>query len=450
MRYAELEFRRLAVWGGGREGTAAIDALRARFPDKPLAWIVADAELDTTRASAPDMVVVLGEGSPDAELSGFEIVIKSPGLSLYRPDVAAARALGTRFTSGTAIWMAENAHARTICVTGTKGKSSTAALIAHLLRASGVRTGLAGNIGLPLLSLRNFAPADWYVIELSSFQTADLDATATVAVLTNLVEEHLDWHGSAERYRSDKLRLFTRAQRCVLPARLELPRGSCREVMRFGLEDDWHVVGGFVHRGATPLLALDALPLKGRHNAINICAALTTLESAGFNAAALLPHLGSFRPLPHRLQELGIREGILYVNDSISTTPAAALAAWECYRQRPVAMILGGYERGLNWSPTIGVLANRRPRMICIQGENGPRIAAEFRAAGMAVAECRDLPAAVALARMAVSSGGVVLLSPGAPSFPAFRDYTERGRAFAQAAGFDPASIADIQGLGVS
>jgi UDP-N-acetylmuramoylalanine--D-glutamate ligase len=450
MRYAELEFRRLAVWGGGREGKAAIDALRARFPDKPLAWIVADAELETTRSSAPDMVVVLAEGSPDAGLSGFEIVIKSPGLSLYRPDVAAARASGTRFTSGTAIWMAENAHARTICITGTKGKSSTAALIAHLLRASGVRTGLAGNIGLPLLSLRNFAPADWYVIELSSFQTADLDAAATVAVLTNLVEEHLDWHGSAERYRSDKLRLFTRAQRCVLPARLELPRGSCRDVMRFGLEDGWHVVGGFVHRGAKPLLALDALPLKGRHNAINICAALTTLESAGFNAAALIQHLGSFRPLPHRLQELGIREGILYVNDSISTTPAAALAAWECYRQQPIAMILGGYERGLNWSPTIGVLGNRRPRMICTQGENGPRIAAEFRAAGMAVAECRDLPAAIALARMAVSSGGVVLLSPGAPSFPAFRDYTERGRAFAQAAGFDPASIADIQGLGVS
>lgn len=450
MLYAALEFRRVAVWGGGREGRTAIGALRARFPDKPLTWIVAPGELDDARAFSSDRVVVMAEGGPDADLSSFEIIVKSPGISLYRPDIDAARTRGTLFTSGTAIWLAEHPRARTICITGTKGKSSTAALIAHLLRASGVRTGLAGNIGLPLLSLHLLAPADWYVIELSSFQTADLDFAPNVAVLTNLVEEHLDWHGSAERYRQDKLRLFLTAQHCVLPARLELPSGSCGDVARFGLADGWHVAGGFIHRGIRPLVALDALPLRGRHNAMNICAALTALESAGFNAEALLVHLGSFKPLPHRLQELGSRDGVLYVNDSIATTPAATLAAWECYRNRPVAMILGGYERGLDWSAVIPVLASRKPRMICTQGDNGPRIAGLFRAAGITVAECRDLAAAVSLARMAVSSGGVVLLSPGAPSFPVFRDYTERGRAFAVAAGFDPAAISDIQGMGVA
>jgi len=245
------------------------------------------------------------------------------------------------------------------------------------------------------------------------------------------------------------LRLFRTAKHCVLPARLELPSGSCKDVMRFGLPDGWHVIGGFIHRGARPVIGLDALPLRGRHNATNICAALTALESAGFNAEALLVHLHRFEPLPHRLQELGTRDGVLYVNDSIATTPAATLAAWECYRDRPVAMILGGYERGLDWSAVVPVLAMRKPRMICTQGDNGPRIASLLRAAGIAVAECRDLAAAVSLARMAVSSGGVVLLSPGAPSFPAFRDYTERGRAFAIAAGFDPTLISGIEGLGV-
>lgn len=450
MRYAELEYRRVAVWGGGREGRAAIKALRLRFPDKPLTWIVAANEGDEARSLTVDGVLVAIEGEPDADLSGFEVVVKSPGISPYRADVDAARARGTHFTSGTAIWFAEHAQDRTLCVTGTKGKSSTAALIAHLLRADGVRTALAGNIGMPLLSLDTRPPASWYVFELSSFQTADLDVAPEVAVLTNLIEEHLDWHGSAERYRADKLRLFRKAARCVLPARLELQISSRGSVMRFGLPDGWHVAEGFIRKGKRTFLSLNELPLRGRHNAGNICAALTALDAAGFKAEALAPHIQRFRPLPHRLQELGERDGILYVNDSIATTPAATLAAWECYRQRPVALVLGGYDRGLDWAPAISVLATNKPRMVCTQGASGPRIAAQMRDAGILVAECRDLPAAVSLARLAVSSGGVVLLSPGAPSFPAYRDYTERGRAFAAAAGFDPAAISEIEGLGVA
>jgi UDP-N-acetylmuramoylalanine--D-glutamate ligase len=450
MRYAELEYRRLAVWGAGREGRSAIIALRQRFPDKPLAWIVPAAELGSARAVLPDGVILAAEGEPDAELSACEVVVKSPGISLYRPEVAAAASRGTRFTSGTAMWFAEHASARTICVTGTKGKSSTAALIAHLLRASGVRTALAGNIGLPLLSLEFQPPAAWYVFELSSFQTADLDASPNVAVLTSLVEEHLDWHGGGQRYREDKLRLFRRAVRAVLPARLELPPETTAEVSRFGMPEGWHVAGGDIHRGERRLLSAGALPLRGRHNAGNVCAALAALEAAGFNAEALLPHVRSFQALPHRLQELGERDGVLYVNDSIATTPAATLAAWDCYRSRPVAMILGGFERGLDWAPAVAALASQKPRMVCTQGDNGPRIAALLRPAGIAVAECRDLAAAVSVARLAVSSGGVVLMSPGAPSFPAFRDYIERGCAFADAAGFDGSAIAGIEGLGVA
>lgn len=449
MRYTELEFRRLAVWGGGREGRSAVLALRQRFPDKMLTWIVPAAELSESRAAAPDGVILSAEGEPDAELSGYEVVVKSPGISLYRADVQAARAKGTQFTSGTAIWFAEHPNASTICVTGTKGKSTTSALIAHLLRSAGVHVGLAGNIGMPLLALDAQPPADWYVFELSSFQTADLDCAPTVAVLTSLAEEHLDWHGDVERYRTDKLRLFRNAVHAVLPARMELPVPTRGEVVRFGSEGRWHVAEGHLFRGPHKVMPLRDLPLRGRHNFVNLCAALVAIDAAGFDAFKLLKHVASFQPLPHRLQELGLREGVLYVNDSIATTPAATLAAWDCYRSQPIALILGGYDRGLDWSSAVTALGTQKPRMILTQGDNGPRIAGLMRSAGIGVVECRDLPAAVSMARLAVSTGGVVLLSPGAPSFPVFRDYAERGRCFAAAAGFDPTSIASIDGLGV-
>ncbi len=313
MRYSELEFRRLAIWGGGREGRTAIQALRQRFPDKMLTWIVPAAELSESRTAAPDGIILAAEGEPDADLAGYEVVVKSPGISAYRPDVLAAKAKGTQFTSGTAIWFAEHHGANTICVTGTKGKSTTSALIAHLLRAGGVQVGFGGNIGLPLLAFDAQPPADWYVFELSSFQTADLDCTPTVAVLTSLAEEHLDWHGDVERYRSDKLRLFRNAVRAVLPARMELPVSTRGEVVRFGSEGRWHIAEGHLYRAQHRVMPLRDLPLRGRHNHINLCAALVAIEAAGFDAFKLLKHVGSFQPLPHRLQELGLRDGILYV-----------------------------------------------------------------------------------------------------------------------------------------
>lgn len=449
MRYSELEFRRLAIWGGGREGRTAVQVLRQRFPDKMLTWIVPAAELSESRAAVPDGVILAAEGEPDADLAGYEVVVKSPGISAYRADVLAAKARGTQFTSGTAIWFAEHAGASTICVTGTKGKSTTSALIAHLLRAGGVQVGFGGNIGLPLLAMESQPPAHWYVFELSSFQTADLDCAPTVAVLTSLAEEHLDWHGDIERYRQDKLRLFRNAVRAVLPARMELPVSTRGEVVRFGSEGRWHIADGHLYRAQHRVMALRDLPLRGRHNHINLCAALVAIEAAGFDAFKLLKHVGSFQPLPHRLQELGLRDGVLYVNDSIATTPSATLAAWDCYRSQPIALILGGYDRGLDWTSAITALSTQKPRLVLTQGASGPRIAGLMRAAGISVVETRDLKAAVSMARLALSNGGVILLSPGAPSFPTFRDYAERGRCFAAAAGFDPNTIASIEGLGV-
>jgi UDP-N-acetylmuramoylalanine--D-glutamate ligase len=363
---------------------------------------------------------------------------------------------GVRFTSGTALWFAEHAQARTICITGTKGKSTVSALIVHLLRKGGNRIALAGNIGLPLLDLN--APAlapDWWVIELSSFQTHDFGGAPSVAVINNLYEEHLDWHGTRERYAADKLAIATHAQRLVVNAQEPLLRATHDHPARFvfGNGDGWHVAGAAICRGAVQLLPLAHVPLPGLHNANNVCASLAAIEVAGFDAAALAPHVASFQPLPHRLQRLGARDGIDYVNDSIATTPYATIEALRSIADRPVTVLVGGFDRGIDWQPFVRHVATHAPAAIVTMGANGDAIAAALRqveTSGFALASARTLAAALELARARTPAGGTILLSPGAPSFDQFRDYAERGREFARLARFDPAAITQIDGLGIA
>lgn len=463
MRISALEGRRIALWGWGREGRAAWHALHARGIG-PLGLFCNESEAAEARALDPSFVV---EPAASAErLAAYDVVVKSPGISPYRPEAVEAAARGTRFAGGTALWFGERAGddgivAASACVTGTKGKSTTTALLAHLLRAGGHRTALAGNIGMPLLELLDADPAYW-AIELSSYQTGDVAASGArpeVAVGLNIFPEHLDWHGSHERYVADKLRLFTgaRPRVAVLNARdpilsaLELP-GS--EVRWFDREDGWHLRGDALHRGDGFVLDTAALPLPGRHNRINLCAALAAIDALGLDAAPLAAHAGSFRPLPHRLQSLGLHDGLEWVNDSISTTPHASLAALAMFRGRPVALLAGGHDRGLDWSDFAAAMRESAPSAIVTMGQNGPRIhdllAPVAAQRGFVLRAADDLDHAVRLARAALPPGGVVLLSPGAPSFGPYRDYTERGRHFARLAGFDPDSISAIPGLGVA
>ncbi|WP_240126633.1 UDP-N-acetylmuramoyl-L-alanine--D-glutamate ligase [Thermomonas alba] len=465
MRIADLAGRRVALWGWGHEGRAAYHALRARLPGQPLTLFCHPEEV-ADAAALGDPLLVPDHAATGERLAAFEVVVKSPGISPYRPEAAFAAEQGTRFLGGTALWMAERADAdgsiaNALCVTGTKGKSTTTALLAHLLRAAGLRTALAGNIGLPLLELLG-AQADAWAIELSSYQTRDVAASGArpqVAIVTNLHPEHLDWHGSETRYIADKLALVTQAQPRIAVLNAADPRLATlalpdSEIRWYGDARGWHLRGDALYRGEVLVMDTTRLPLPGRHNRSNLCAVLTALEAFGLDAAALAPQAAAFQPLPHRLQPLGERDGRLYVNDSISTTPMATLAALEVYAGRPVAVLVGGHDRGLPWEEFATAMRVRAPRAVVTMGQNGPRIHALLAPvaaqAGFALGAASDLADAMAQARAALPTGGVVLLSPGAPSFDAYPSYVARGRHFAQLAGFDPDAISGIQGLGVA
>jgi UDP-N-acetylmuramoylalanine--D-glutamate ligase len=232
----------------------------------------------------------------------------------------------------------------------------------------------------------------------------------------------------------------------------DLPPGA--RVFWFNSRAGWHVLGNTLRRGEIEVMDCSGLPIYGVHNRGNLCAALTAIEALGLDATPLARHAFSFVPLPHRLQRLGVREGREYINDSISTTPHASLAALELYASRRVAIIVGGYDRGLDWTPFMARMVKEPPLAVIAMGQNGARIAHELagpaRGGRFIVQQAIEMGEAVRMAEQALGGEGVVLMSPGAPSFPRYKDYVERGRHFAQMSGFDPNLISAISGLGVA
>ncbi len=459
MRISELEGKRVAIWGYGREGRAALAALRWRLPRQPVTVFCSPDEAPGVEEMQDPGLRIETVVTAQA-LAAHEVVIKSPGISPYTSPAADAALEGARFVGGTGLWFAEDVPGRRVAVTGSKGKSTTTAFIAHLLRAANRRTALAGNIGLPLLELLDVQPPpDYWAIELSSYQTGEARGL-DVAVVLNLFPEHLDWHGSEARYYADKLKLVTQAapRHAVLnagdPRLAELDVPAETRVTWFNHADGWHLHENTIFRGGRAVLDTRALPLPGRHNRLNLCAAFAALECLGLDAVSLAPAAHSFKPLPHRLQSLGVRGGIEAVNDSISTTPQAAIAALDCFRGRRVAILVGGYDRGLDWGVFAERIAAEPVAAIITMGQNGPRVFEKLKPLALGerfvLAEAGDLDEAVKLGLQALGSEGVLLLSPGAPSFPRYRDYVERGRHFAKLAGYDPDLINAIPGLGVA
>lgn len=473
MRFSQLlETKRLALWGWGKETYATYNALRAyervHAVDAPLPITIfcpPDASID---AIATDPKLNIAHSITADHLSRFPVIVKSPGISPYSPIAREVCRSGTILIGSTHLWFAEKANAHslapgTLCITGTKGKSTSSALLAHILRSAGFRCGLAGNIGLPLLDVVAPQPEpDYWVIELSSFQTGDVaDSTVRplLAIVLNLFSEHGDWHGSTDRYIHDKLRLITEAQPhiVVLNAKdtrlrtLQLQHSHC---VWFNTTEGWHVQDKAIYMGQQHVFDANNIMLPGQHNLENFCALLAALDALDLDAFALAQHIRSFKPLPHRLQILGCKEGITWVNDSISTTPQATLSALHSFSDQPVALIVGGYDRGIDWNSCASNFHCNAPLTIITHAANGPHIfsalapyAAQYHFRLLAV---DDLTCAMAAATMALkSSGGIALLSPGAPSFGPYKNYIARGMHFAELAGFARPNYEEIAGLGV-
>jgi UDP-N-acetylmuramoyl-L-alanine---L-glutamate ligase len=449
MLIQDFKGKKTAIWGLGKEGWSTLTALCAELPGLELTVLndarVGDEDADRLR-SLGDVQLFSGEELRE-RLFKLDIVIKSPGVSLYRPEIVEARKRGVLFTSSTNIWFAERSDQTTVCVTGTKGKSTTSSLIAHMLGNTGNHCVLAGNVGIPIISMLRRA-ADVWVIELSSYQAADFNGSPSISLLLDLFPEHLDWHGSVERYYQDKLRLLTQtsAERCVVNATDPVTEDyhlALDRPVRFNDSYGFHVADDWIMDGGKKLIPRERIRLPGGHNLSNVCAALTTVRLLGVSPMEALQTLETFTPLPHRLTQMGEKNGVLYVDDSISTTPQSTIEAIKAYSGRPVTVLLGGFDRGLDFTDLADFLVDHPVRAVVVLPDNGKRIAEAIRHAFAdggtsipVIVEAENLPQAVAKAKVLTPPGGVILLSPASPSYGHFKNFEERGEAFARAAGF--------------
>ena len=419
--FADLAGKRVGIFGYGVEGRATAARL-----GKASDVVIVDDSPDL----GPD-VIVTSRGGLDA-LRSCDVVLKSPGIPRRRSDVLDLEAGGVTVTSALNLWFHDTDLSRVLAVTGTKGKSTTTALVTFFLHCLGDVAQCLGNIGQPPYDPAVDTSKGWLVLEVSSFQCVDLDVAPRVVVVTSLGADHLDWHGSLERYRSDKLSL-TRApgEHRTLVADTE----SFHEVQ--------NQLGGdvkFVPSEPTTLAA--ALGLIGAHNDANVALALAAVEALTGIAAndvrsTVAARASDFEPLRGRLTLVATEEisgaSVRYVDDGLATSVLPTLAALEVFADEPVALIAGGFDRGVNYEELALALTTRsQPTTLITLGNAGARIAASVRALDSRLNQrsANTMREAVEFAHASLERGGVVLLSPAAPSFDLYRNWEERSDDF--------------------
>ena len=441
MRVAELGSRRVAIWGLGREGIAALGFLRKHHPALSVTLLDDKAEARIPE-NYDNITAAFGRERIADALKEIDIVIKSPGVSLYRDDIHAARNRGVQITSLLNLWVAEEPAITTIAVTGTKGKSTTASLIAHILMRLGLRVALAGNIGVPVTEIGD---VDYAVIEVSSYQAADFDGICDLGVLTSLYPEHTDWHLSVERYVRDKINLLRRSRRRIVNSTAAETVGSVIPGLcdyLFDAESGIHSEDRAIFDGRDRIGIVGNPHLARPHNRSKLSAALAVAKILGIDLIAALGATRDFKGLPHRQQELGRKRDILFVDDSISTIPESTLAALAVYSGRDITLIVGGYDRGIDYGKLLATFSTGAVKSVICLGDSGRRIYEKTRAASRRGGNlacrmhfARSMEDAVSYATRVTPPGGVVLLSPAAPSYGYYRDYIERGCDFAAKAG---------------
>lgn len=389
-----------------------------------------------------------------SDLSRFDIIVRTPGMSPRLPELVAVRAAGKEVTSATRIFFSL-CRAPIIGVTGTKGKGTTCTLITEMLRADGRTVWLGGNVGVPILShIPDIRAPDVVVLELSSFQLEDCDASPHIAVVLKTTQEHLanqdklasNFHISRKDYVEAK-KSIVRYQKhtdvaifnaddptstsfaSITPARIAY-------FSRFKQTADAYVTDHTVYlregKESVSICSASEIKLRGVHNLENIAAATLAARAEGVSVNSIRQAAMSFQGLEHRLETVRDIGGVLYVNDSFSTIPETAIAAIESFSE-PIILIAGGSEKGSDFTQLGQAIASHPVKVLIAVGRMTERILKAAKDAGYTgtiITGASSMHEIVVEAARKAKAGDVVLLSPACASFDMFKNYKERGRLF--------------------
>lgn len=399
MKLADLENKHILLVGLGKEGKATQEFLEKMVPSARLTVVDQSQGVDYL-----------------ARQKEFDLAIKSPGV---KPDV-----LQIPYTTASNLFF-ELVKGTTIGVTGTKGKSTTASLIYAMLMQAGKKAHVVGNIGNPMLTelLVSNTPEDIWVCELSSYQLADIAYSPSIAVITSLFPEHMDYHGSIDAYYQAKMRIIEYATN-----KNTLVYDPSSQVSFF-LEETKVMEVPFIE--TLPFPESD-IPLLGVHNVNNIRAATTVAELLGVSDTDIQKAVQKFQPLKHRLQNIGTYKGITFYDDAISTTPQSAIAAITSLS--PVGTIfLGGEDRGYDFTPLVDLLAKQKIPNIVLFPDSGEKILGELQKKKEykpTILQTSSMQEAIAFAYAHTPIGTSCLMSPASPSYSLWKNFEVRGDEF--------------------
>lgn len=439
MLISELQNKNLLIWGLGKEGLALAEFVKAHVKYQNL-YLYNDSAIT-------DSALKIYHGTDINDLlNKVDVIIRSPGVSIYKDEIIQAKAKGVKVTSSSDIFLSEMLKNRPqttiIGVTGSKGKSTTSSLLYHALQTLGKKVALGGNIGRPLIELLE-EEHDYVVCELSSYQCSDLSVSPKIVLFTNLFPEHIDWHRSHENYYKDKVHLVAHQQVgdvCFVNDKCEKLKKYCAAYnlpyCYYNKKEGFAEINNVLCENEKPLLHIEETKLQGFHNLDNMAGVLSVIKYLGLNTSQAVESFRTFNGLPHRLQKIGEKDGILFINDSISTAPETAMAALKSF-DVPLGIFLGGYDRAQDYHELAEFInQDKNVKVVVTLFQTGPRVAQTLKEVlkrkDIVVLEETDFAKAVSemYDNLQKVGGKMALFSPAAPSYGCFKSFEERGAEF--------------------
>ena len=447
----DFKSKKVAILGWGMNGLDAYEYLLEQGAEITIFDQKEQNEIDLSKVNIKEAYIESGKDYLRQGLNNFDFIFRAPGVYRYIPELIAAEKSGVVVTSAIKLFF-DLCPAKIVGITGTKGKGTTSTLIYLILKNAGKNVYLAGNIGIPMLTLLpKLTPKSWVVLELSSFQLIDMTKSPHIAVILNITEDHMDWHIDRDEYVKAKTQIVRYQNKNDIAAMnydysdsknfSKLTKAKTYFFSRKGKVNGSYVEDGNIKLDVGSKIydigKTKKLLLRGKHNWENVCAAVCASYLAGAAIKSIKEVVFSFKGLEHRLELVGEIKGVKFYNDSFSTNPQTTIAAIKSFEE-PLTLILGGSDKGLDYDGMGKEISkSKNVRNIILIGDISDVIENAIKKAGYTGKVLKlgksDMQQIVKKCVNVTPEDGVALLSPATASFDMFANYKERGSKFKEA-----------------